>query len=85
MRFIIALAALLAVTRAPAQAEVSEIRFAQQFSMGYLQFDVMKHQDLLAKHVAALGLPPMGRLHAQGRTYQSRAGILEGFVLAGDL
>jgi NitT/TauT family transport system substrate-binding protein len=59
VRFIIALAALLAVTRAPAQAEVSEIRFAQQFSMGYLQFDVMKHQDLLAKHVAALGLPPV--------------------------
>ncbi len=38
-------------------AEVTEVRFAQQFSMGYLQFDVMKHQDLLAKHGAALGIP----------------------------
>ncbi|MDR3534806.1 MAG: ABC transporter substrate-binding protein [Rhodopila sp.] len=55
MRWIIAIAAILAF--APARAEVSEIRFAQQFSMGYLQFNVMKHQDLLAKHVAALGLP----------------------------
>lgn len=27
--------------------------------MGYLQFDVMKHQDLLAKHLAAAGLPPV--------------------------
>jgi NitT/TauT family transport system substrate-binding protein len=51
------LALVLAI--APAKAEVGEIRFAQQFSMGYLQFDVMKHQDLLAKHVAALGLPPV--------------------------
>jgi NitT/TauT family transport system substrate-binding protein len=50
-----ALAGLLAF--APAHAEVSEIRFAQQFSMGYLQFDVMKHQDLLAKHLTALGQP----------------------------
>jgi NitT/TauT family transport system substrate-binding protein len=50
-------AALLAFT--PADAEVSEIRFAQQFSMGYLQFNVMKHQDLLAKHVAAQALPPV--------------------------
>ncbi|HBK04550.1 MAG TPA: nitrate ABC transporter substrate-binding protein [Acetobacteraceae bacterium] len=55
MRWIMALAALFAVS--PARAEVAEVRFAQQFSMGYLQFDVMKHQDLLAKHAAALGLP----------------------------
>jgi NitT/TauT family transport system substrate-binding protein len=38
-------------------AQVPEIRFAQQFSMGYLQFDVMRHQDLLRKHAAALGIP----------------------------
>jgi NitT/TauT family transport system substrate-binding protein len=55
VRWIIVLAALLVVV--PARAEVTEVRFAQQFSMGYLQFNVMKHQDLLAKHVAALGLP----------------------------
>jgi NitT/TauT family transport system substrate-binding protein len=55
VRWMIALAGFLAF--APAHAEVGEIRFAQQFSMGYLQFDVMKHQDLLAKHLAALGQP----------------------------
>ena len=55
MRWIMALAAILAFN--PARAEVGEIRFAQQFSMGYLQFNVMKHQDLLAKHLAAAGLP----------------------------
>ena len=48
---------LLALTAATARAEVPEIRFAQQFSMGYLQFDVMRHQDLLQKHAAALGIP----------------------------
>ncbi len=40
-----------------ARAEVPEIRFAQQFSMGYLQFDVMRHRNLLQKHAALLGLP----------------------------
>ena len=55
MRWIMALTTILAFN--PARAEVGEIRFAQQFSMGYLQFNVMKHQGLLAKHLAALGLP----------------------------
>lgn len=55
MRWIMALTTILAFN--PARAEVGEIRFAQQFSMGYLQFNVMKHQSLLAKHLAALGLP----------------------------
>jgi NitT/TauT family transport system substrate-binding protein len=55
VRWIMALTCFLAF--APAHAEVAEIRFAQQFSMGYLQFDVMKHQDLLKKHLAALGQP----------------------------
>ena len=36
VRWIMAIAAILAFT--PAQAEVTEIRFEQQFSMGYLQF-----------------------------------------------
>ncbi len=58
MRWLMCMGALL-LAIAPARGEVGEIRFAQQFSMGYLQFDVMKHQDLLAKHVAALGLPPV--------------------------
>lgn len=52
MRWIVAIAALLCCTRA--HAEVSEIRFAQQFSMGYLQFNVMKHQGLLEKRLPSV-------------------------------
>ncbi len=41
----------------PAQAEVPEVRIARQFSMGYLQFNVMDHEHLIQKHAAALGIP----------------------------
>src|SRR4051812_17562844 len=52
------LLAFLAVAPVAApRAEVPEVRFAQQFSMGYLQFNVMKHQGLLEKHAKALGIP----------------------------
>ena len=34
-----------------------EIRFARQFSMGYLQFNVMEQHQLLEKHAKALGIP----------------------------
>jgi NitT/TauT family transport system substrate-binding protein len=37
-------------------ASAQEIRIARQFSMGYLQFNVMEHDKLLEKHAAALGL-----------------------------
>jgi NitT/TauT family transport system substrate-binding protein len=52
-------AAVLAALAAtpPAAAQTPEIRLARQFSMGYLQFNVMEHQQLIEKHVAALGLP----------------------------
>jgi NitT/TauT family transport system substrate-binding protein len=39
------------------RAETTEIRLARQFSMGYLQFNVMEHQQLIEKHARALGLP----------------------------
>jgi NitT/TauT family transport system substrate-binding protein len=39
----------------PAAAQ-TEIRLAEQFSMGYLQFNVMEHEKLLEKHAKALGL-----------------------------
>ena len=58
MRWIVVL--LLAVAgaaHAPAWAAVPEIRFAQQFSMAYLQFNAMRHLDLLQKHAAARGIP----------------------------
>jgi NitT/TauT family transport system substrate-binding protein len=54
-RMVLAMAAILAaVYAAPVSAQ--EIRIARQFSMGYLQFNVMEHEKLLEKHAAALGL-----------------------------
>src|SRR4051794_27062242 len=50
---------LLAVVLAPllaGGAAAQEVRIARQFSMGYLQFNVMEHEKLLEKHAAALGL-----------------------------
>jgi len=41
---------------ASAAAQTPEIRLARQFSMGYLQFNVMEHQQLIEKHARALGL-----------------------------
>jgi NitT/TauT family transport system substrate-binding protein len=41
---------------AAAQAESNEIRLAEQFSMGYLQLNVMAHEKLIEKHAAALGI-----------------------------
>ena len=47
----------LIVLAATASAQVPEIRFARQFSMGYLQFNVMEEHHLLEKHARALGIP----------------------------
>lgn len=47
---------LAALAGRPARAAAPEIRFARQFSMGYLQFNVMEHQGLVEKHAKALGL-----------------------------
>ncbi|HET7850544.1 MAG TPA: ABC transporter substrate-binding protein [Pseudolabrys sp.] len=41
----------------PASAQVPEIRLAKQFSMGYLQLNVMQHQHLIEKHAKTLGIP----------------------------
>lgn len=40
----------------PSLAQEKEIRLAKQYSMGYLQFNVMEDQKLVEKHAAALGL-----------------------------
>ncbi len=50
-------AALSLAAAAPARAEVTEVRFAQQFAFTYMQLNVMKHQNLVQKHAAALGIP----------------------------
>ena len=49
-------AALTAALAAPALAADNEIRLAQQFSMGYLQLNVMHHEQLIEKHAKALGI-----------------------------
>ena len=41
----------------PASPQTPEIRLARQFSMGYLQLNVMEHQKLIEKHAKALGIP----------------------------
>src|SRR6476661_4574652 len=48
---------VLTVFAASAAAQVPEIRFARQFSMGYLQFNVMEKHRLVEKHAKAAGLP----------------------------
>jgi len=47
--------ACLALAR-PAAAEVSEVRFARQLGLGYLQFYVMEERKLVEKHAQRLGL-----------------------------
>lgn len=43
----------------PAAAQAAEIRLAKQFSMGYLQFNVMEDQKLIEKHARELGIPDL--------------------------
>ena len=52
----IAVGTLLAAA-ADARADAPEIRFARQFSMGYLQFNLMEKHQLLEKHAKAAGIP----------------------------
>ncbi len=52
----VVLLAALALSAGAARAETNEVRIARQFSMGYLQFNVMEHQALIEKHARALGL-----------------------------
>lgn len=55
-RLSLIVAAISAASFATAPASAQEVRVARQFSMGYLQFNVMEHEKLLEKHAAALGL-----------------------------
>src|SRR5262245_16262074 len=54
-------AGILAVgfTSAPLHAQAPEIRLARQYSMGYLQFNVMEHEKLIEKHARAHGIPDL--------------------------
>ena len=51
-----ALLLLAATPLQPAHAEVSEVRLAQQFSMGYMQFAIMERNRLIEKHAKTAGL-----------------------------
>jgi len=51
-----ALLLLAATPLQPARAEVPEVRLAQQFSMGYMQFAIMERNRLIEKHAKAAGL-----------------------------
>jgi NitT/TauT family transport system substrate-binding protein len=48
---------LLGLVATGARAEVPEVRIARQFSMGYLQLNVIEHEKLIQKHAAELGIP----------------------------
>ena len=54
--YIIASVAVIGLLQ-PAAAQVPEIRLAKQFSMGYLQLNVMEHRQLIEKHAKAIGIP----------------------------
>jgi NitT/TauT family transport system substrate-binding protein len=56
IRLAVAVGAAAALA-SPGHAEVPEVRIARQFSMGYLQFNVIEHEHLIQKHAAALGIP----------------------------
>ncbi len=58
-------AALPLMASNAARAETTEVRFAQQFAFTYLQINVMKHQKLVEKHAAALGVPNVKVTFAQ--------------------
>jgi NitT/TauT family transport system substrate-binding protein len=63
------MAGVLATTAA---AQVPEVRFARQFSMGYLQFNIMEHHQLLEKHAKAAGV---GEVKVVWTTFNSPAAM----------
>jgi len=72
----IAACALLALL-SPAAAETNEIRLARQFSMGYLQLNVMEHQQLIEKHAKALGL---GEVKVSWFTFNGPTAVNEALI-----
>ena len=66
---VVVVGALVAAPISQVFAAAPEIRFARQFSMGYLQFNIMEHEKLLEKHRGRWGyrtskypgLPSMAR------------------------
>lgn len=67
-----ALATLSLFACGPALAQSAEIKLARQFSMGYLQFNVMEHRKLIEKHAKALGL---GDVNVSWLTFNGPAAV----------
>jgi NitT/TauT family transport system substrate-binding protein len=65
-------AAMAGLFAATAAAQAPEIRFARQFSMGYLQFNIMEHHQLLQKHAKAAGV---GEVKVVWATFNSPAAM----------
>ncbi len=55
MRLVAACGFAVLISR-PAHAEAQELRLAKQFSMGYVQFNILEHRHLIEQHAKALGL-----------------------------
>jgi NitT/TauT family transport system substrate-binding protein len=54
--FAAALACATLTWTAAVHAEATEVRLAKQFSMGYVQFNILEHQHLIEKHAKQQGL-----------------------------
>jgi NitT/TauT family transport system substrate-binding protein len=61
----------------PAAAQVPEIRLARQFSMGYLQLNVMEHEKLIERHARALGIP---QVNVTWQTFNGPAAVNEALI-----
>ena len=63
----------------PARAEVSELRVAKQYGLGYLQMMMMEDQQLIEKHAKAAGL---GELKVTWATFRS-SDVMNDAVISG--
>src|SRR6202521_2412189 len=54
--WLIVLAAAMACGSGAVRGEANEIRLAKQFSMGYVQFNILDHRHLIEKHAKIRGL-----------------------------
>jgi NitT/TauT family transport system substrate-binding protein len=63
----------------PARAEVSELRVAKQYGLGYLQMMMMEEQGLIEKHAKAAGL---GDLKVTWATFRS-SDVMNDAVISG--
>src|SRR5882672_8810476 len=64
-----------------ASAQVPEIKLAKQFSMGYLQLNVIEQQKLIEKHAKLLGIPDV---KVSWHTFNGPAAVNDA-LLAGSL